>query len=378
MKKIRVALLISVLPVLFGSAYYLIFLLVNEESAIADISTSIDSAVSITFAECKLDPSAVTKQYVRKEKEGLQWKQVEIVAEVSENISLTDLGDRLKSAVDIPLVNVNEQQMNSADVAELQFSITYKELPLYQILLKQRISPPIPVEPENQPDEEQEEADDRPMIALIVDDVGYDVERALELLNLRSPMTISIFPQLLYSRHIAKAAHKMGYEIMMHLPMEPGENLRRNPGFVMQSMSREELYWILDRDLDSIPHVSGVNNHQGSKMTADEHAMTLVVEYLSEKDLYFIDSRTTNDSVAHKVAMNLGLKSAENDVFLDNEKDLEYIKQRISILMDKADAGGKAIGICHVHPITIQALREMLPLVEQEGFRLVYASEVVE
>ncbi|MBI4831686.1 MAG: divergent polysaccharide deacetylase family protein [Candidatus Lindowbacteria bacterium] len=101
------------------------------------------------------------------------------------------------------------------------------------------------------------------------------------------------------------------------------------------------------------------------------------MRYLRGKKVFFIDSRTTSDSVAYEVAKEHGLCVAENDIFLDNEKDVEYIKERIELLIERANQKGEAIGICHVHPATIEALREMFPVVDKEGIELVYASNLV-
>ncbi len=138
------------------------------------------------------------------------------------------------------------------------------------------------------------------------------------------------------------------------------------------------MYWVLDRNFDSIPFVSGVNNHQGSMMTANPDAMARLMKYLAKRNMFFIDSRTTGDTVAYQVAQEFGIRSAENNVFLDNEKDVEYIKERIELLMEEARQNGKAIGICHVHPATTQALHEMFPVIEEAGIELVFASELAE
>lgn len=378
-KRVRVAFLVLVLPILFGGTYFLSLLIFGSDSSFSILSKKIDSTVSKTIAESEIDPSCVQKNLIRKQEGHLDWEQIEVVVNLDAQSSLQKISRRLQKALNAPAVTLETNEAQRDVYRESELSLYYEGVPLYQILLRQKNIPPPAEEPADEGEEPAEDVvDNAPKIALIVDDVGYDIERALELLNLRHPMTISIFPQLLYSRHIAESAHKMGYEIMMHLPMESDENLRRNPGFIMGSMSRSELFEIMDKDLESIPYVSGVNNHQGSKMTRDQEAMAVVMSYLAEKKLYFIDSRTTNDSVAYEVARAYGLKASENDVFLDNEKDSEYIKERLALLVERAEEKGKAIGICHVHPVTIEVLREMLPVIEQKGIKLVYASEVVE
>jgi hypothetical protein len=209
------------------------------------------------------------KKYLRKQSGGLPWNQVEMVVDVDDSRSIHELSAHLRTALLEPAVLVDERDLSSQSEARIEISAYYRQLLLCQVLLRQKIAPPLLDEPPDaQVEESERDAEDAaPKIALIIDDVGYDMERALELINLRRPMTLSIFPQLTHSRKIAEIAHDMGYEIMMHLPMEPGESLKRNPGFIMQSMNREEMHWILERDLESISHVSGVNNHQGSKMT---------------------------------------------------------------------------------------------------------------
>jgi polysaccharide deacetylase 2 family uncharacterized protein YibQ len=159
--------------------------------------------------------------------------------------------------------------------------------------------------------------------------------------------------------------------------MDSGKRLRRSPGFITPFMDDEELHWVLERDFNSIPFVVGVNNHQGSLMTRDEEAMSRVMKYLAERDLFFVDSRTTSESIAYDVAREQGLRTAKNKVFLDNEKDVEYIKERIEVLMQEARQRGDVIGICHIHPATVEALRQMLPVIEKSEIELVFASQLV-
>jgi hypothetical protein len=377
-KKIKVTLLVLALPILMGSVYFL-SLLIFRRTAASFLSKQIDAAVNEAIIKTGLDLSSVHKNYVRKHQGHQKWEQVEVVINLNGKVGMRDMSIRLQQALDFPGVTVKEVKLpRDNGYNQLQLSVYVQEAPLYRILLKRRAIPPSEQAPPKAKEQAVQVKENAPKIALIIDDVGYDVERALELINLHQPMTISIFPQLRNSRHIAEIAHQMGYEVMMHLPMEADEHLRRNPGFIMESMSRSELFDVLDKDLESISYVSGVNNHQGSKMTKERLAMGLVMEHLAQKKLYFIDSRTTRDSVAYIVAKEYGLKAGENDFFLDNEKDPEYIKERFLLLMEKAQEKGAAIGICHVHPVTIQTLRQMIPLMEQKGIRLVYASQVVE
>lgn len=373
-KKTRVALLVLALIVFLGGTYYLTSLIFRQGANASFLARRVDSVFSQTLSTAGAKASEMRKNYVRKHDGKSDWEQIEVVVTLDQSQSIYSLSRRLRDSLDIPALAVTESGVyHNPPFNELQLSVYFDRLPIYQMLLRQESVASIPAAEKVVTEEE----DEPPKMALVVDDVGYDIERALELLNLRRPMTISIFPQLRYSRHIAEVAHNMGYEVMMHLPMEPGERLRRNPGFITSNMDEKALYWVLDRDFESIPYVVGVNNHQGSRMTSDPAAMARVMRYLAKKNVFFIDSRTTSDSVAYQVAKTFGLQAAENDVFLDNEKDVEYIKERIELLMQEAEEKGAAVGICHVHPATMQALREMFPVIDERGIETVYASELV-
>ena len=368
-KTLKLALLASILLALLAGAYvatYMIFVEEKEESQ----ARQIDSIVSANLSVQGLHAPHIRKNIVSKRNEKQSWEQIEVVVRIDESRSTADLSEGLTVGLDRSRIEIIEETREpDPTLFEHQLSMYHGDLLVYQLLIKQtRAAPAVEESP---PAEEL-----RPRIALIVDDVGYDLERALELLNLRRPMSISIFPKLKYSGHIAETAQELGFEVMMHLPMEPSEKLRRNPGFITSAMTEREMYWVLDRNFDSIPFVSGVNNHQGSMMTANPDAMARLMKYLAKRNMFFIDSRTTGDSVAYQVAQEFGIRSAENNVFLDNEKDVEYIKERIELLMEEARQNGEAIGICHVHPATTQALHEMFPVIEEQGIELVFASEL--
>ncbi len=336
------------------------------------MAREVDSIVSLVLADSGVNLDGIERNYVVKNNGKYHWEQVEVIVMLNESASLYTLRDNIRHSLSPRSLTMNEEALRNEDsIDEFQISVYHRQFPVYQILLKKKRPATIEAElPEV-------ETPQRPKIALVVDDVGYDLERAVELLNLNRVLTVSIFPKLRYSRHIAEIAHDKGYDVMMHLPMQPGAILRRNPGFVTSDMSEKELRKTLAEDLESIPYVVGVNNHQGSKMTRDPQAMARVAEFLVENGLYFIDSRTTPDSVAYKVAKNHGLRAAENDMFLDNEKDVAYIKGRLELLIERAEKKGKAIGICHVHPATIEALRQIFPVMEQRNIELVPASELV-
>jgi len=218
-----------------------------------------------------------------------------------------------------------------------------------------------------------------PRLALIIDDGGYNTDKFKKMLGVGKPMTFAILPNTPHGKEAARMAHRAGCEVMLHLPMEPKEeemySLERDT--VLTGMKPPEIQRILRDDLEQIPFVRGVNNHMGSKATEDPKVMQALMAALKKEKLYFIDSRTSPQSLGPEAARKAGVAFWQNDRFLDREENLEKIKKATRLVMRKAKKEGKAVAIGHPHPLTAQAIREMIPELEKEGIRLVFASEVV-
>ncbi|MBU1487712.1 divergent polysaccharide deacetylase family protein [bacterium] len=221
-------------------------------------------------------------------------------------------------------------------------------------------------------------------IAIIIDDFGQNFgEREKALLRLGYPLTFSILPKLPYSERIAKEAHSKGLDVMLHLPMEPhgypGPGKNPGKGAIFTNMSSLEIVRGLKESISSIPYLSGINNHMGSKATEDERVMSVILDEAEKNNLFFVDSATSQNSVAHYLAVKKGLRTGERQVFLDNEDDKEYIKGQLRLLAKEAEKDGYAIAIGHVQrKWTSVALAEMLPLMKKEGIKVVPVSEVVD
>jgi polysaccharide deacetylase 2 family uncharacterized protein YibQ len=193
------------------------------------------------------------------------------------------------------------------------------------------------------------------------------------------PMTFSILPNTPHARKVALLAHENGDQVMLHLPMEPRESDRYSleQDTVLAGMDKEEIQTILQKDLAQIPHVRGINNHMGSKATEDVIVMQALMEVLKNKGLFYIDSHTSSHTVGPQMARQAGVAFGSNYRFIDPENDLPAIKKAIRQAVEKAKKEGKAIAIGHPHPLTTQAIREMIPEIEKAGVKLVFASEVV-
>jgi polysaccharide deacetylase 2 family uncharacterized protein YibQ len=214
-------------------------------------------------------------------------------------------------------------------------------------------------------------------IGLIIDDLGNQKHMGEQVLALPSPITLAFLPQTPFAWQLAAQAHERGKEIMLHLPMESDNGKALGRGALTLEMSRERFLRTLRRNLSSLPYLSGVNNHMGSLLTRDPTAMRWVMGELRREGLYFIDSRTTDLTVAQRVAEIQQIPNSRRDVFLDNAPDEDSIRRQLHKLVDLARKKGSAIGIGHPHPATIKVLREMLPTLSRLGAELVPVSEIV-
>ncbi len=214
-------------------------------------------------------------------------------------------------------------------------------------------------------------------IAIVLDDWGYNLNNIPIALQIKYPVTASILPNLYYSKQVAKDLHNHGFEIILHLPMEPTEKFRLEKNTILTSLNEQDIKKIVDTDLFDLVFADGVSNHMGSSATADRRVMEIVFRELKNKHMFFLDSFVTPKSVCFELSRKAGIPFAARDVFLDNTEEPEYIRQQIYKLKVRAGNKGYAVGIGHDRKITLQVLKEVMPQLEKEGFKFVYLSEVV-
>ncbi len=253
------------------------------------------------------------------------------------------------------------------------FSKPRHQAPVFEIYSKPKVPPPDPVVKPLPPKTEI-----LPKVALIIDDIGYDVPVSNQLLALDAVLTFAIRPHSPHLNEIARRAHRKGIEIMLHLPMEPMEypQVDPGPGALFANMSPDQLVKQLTRDLERVPYVIGVNNHMGSKITTISTQMYQVFSILKKRDLFFIDSRTTTATLCRPSARLLQIRFGQRDVFLDHLQTENAIRKQLRRLVRIAEKNGQAIGIGHPHSLTCEVLRRELPALTQR-VRLVPASQVV-
>jgi polysaccharide deacetylase 2 family uncharacterized protein YibQ len=217
-----------------------------------------------------------------------------------------------------------------------------------------------------------------PQLAIILDDLGHDRSAADSLLALPFPLTVSVLPHLPFSTDVAEEIHRRGDEVLLHLPMESQSGEAPPEGVQLRvGMNQDDVEAILTGMLETVPHATGVNNHQGSRATADSALMDALMPALRRRGLFFIDSRTTAATVAYDSAERAGVPAASRKVFLDDASSREAILAQLDLAARDARRDGSAIAIGHPHPRTIAALAGGVPRLEAGGIRLVFASDLV-
>jgi uncharacterized protein len=219
-------------------------------------------------------------------------------------------------------------------------------------------------------------------VAIVIDDLGNGLKGTDQIFSIHARLTVAIMPFLKTSKEDAIKAHKAGFEILLHLPMEPvrGKKSWLGPGAITTDMSNQEIKDRLRKEIESIPYVVGVNNHMGSKATADPRVMKAVLEVLKEKNLFILDSKTSQNSKIPEMAKQLGVPFVERTVFLDNKNSKFYIKKQLQFLFNQARNRGFAVGIGHVGiqgRNTAEVIRDMLPIMKKTRLSVVPVSELI-
>ena len=219
-----------------------------------------------------------------------------------------------------------------------------------------------------------------PKIAIVIDDLGVENKISQELLRWDFPITFSILPFTPFSKTLAREAHRKGREVILHLPMEPHgyPQVRPGEGVLLEEMDEASFLHQLSKDIEAVPYIKGVSNHMGSRLMEDPEKMKIVFSELKRRGLFFLDSRTTPQTIGLQVAQSVGLKALERNIFIDNSLTEEDIKRQLEQLIELSLSKGKAIGIGHPHPSTLKFLKEMIPKMKEKGIELVPLSAVME
>ena len=202
---------------------------------------------------------------------------------------------------------------------------------------------------------------DQPQLAIIIDDLGYSLERGIQAAGLPAPVTLSIIPNTPFASQLASHAQMSGKEVMMHLPMTSIDDPAKEPLVLTADLSDEAFARLMAEAAISVPGATGVNNHKGSALTQDRVAMERLMRSLEKDGLFFIDSRTTAETIAATVAEEMAVPVASRSVFLDNNRDPKMINASLERAIAIARRTGNAVVIGHPYPETFAVLTEALP-----------------
>ncbi|MEH6475303.1 MAG: divergent polysaccharide deacetylase family protein [Sneathiella sp.] len=212
----------------------------------------------------------------------------------------------------------------------------------------------------------------KPLIAMVIDDVGLNSKRVSDLIALPSPLTLSFLPYAKGLNDFAAKTRTQGHEVMLHMPMEPSRaSADPGPDALLKALSFDEIRARTVKNLAQFSGYVGVNNHMGSKFTAYEEGMTVVMDILASEGLLFLDSRTTAKSKGYRLAKARNMPAGNRDVFIDNEISLSAITSQLAVVERYARKNGIVIAIGHPYPETIEALSKWIPLAKEKGFQFV-------
>ncbi|MFV0626209.1 MAG: divergent polysaccharide deacetylase family protein [Alphaproteobacteria bacterium] len=220
--------------------------------------------------------------------------------------------------------------------------------------------------------------EDAPVIAIVIDDMGISKRRTKDINQLNFPITSSFLTYGTALDSQVEDSIKAGHEVIAHIPMEASKNIDTAPDVLKVAMSDDEVIKSFNAMLNKFHGIKGINNHMGSKFTESETKMEIVMKILKERDLFFLDSRTSNKSVGKTVANKFDVKYVNRNIFLDNVNEYNYIMGQLEASEKVARKKGYAIAIGHPKSQTYLALKDWLPKASQKGFKLVHLSEIVD
>lgn len=219
-------------------------------------------------------------------------------------------------------------------------------------------------------------------LAIVIDDFGQDRNGVKEMMAIKRHLTFAVMPFLTYSQSDAKEAYENGFEVIVHLPMEPmkGKISWLGPKPILSTLSDSEVYQITSEAFADVPYAVGANIHMGSKISTDDRIMSDVLDVIKEKGVYFLDSKTSAKSVAKKIADEKAVPFYERNTFLDGQTSKEHVKEQLRKAGEIALKDGKSVAIGHVGieggKVTAQAIAEMLPEFDAKNIQLVFVSEL--
>lgn len=214
-------------------------------------------------------------------------------------------------------------------------------------------------------------------LAIIIDDIGYNQNQSARAARLKGKFTLAVLPFTPHGLSSAQLAHKSGKELMLHLPMSAINHQALGKGALVSGMEKATYLNIIHQDLASVPHIKGVNNHMGSRLTQEAEPMEWLMTELRTRGLYFVDSRTSAQTKAYEIAKKQQVPSLQRDVFLDDNNDPIAIEAELKRAIKLARERGSAIAIGHPYSATLDVLERIEFLLQKQEVSMVYVSELL-
>ena len=379
---------------------------ITEEELGGEIK-KIDSKLNEIFSEIGLKSyEVISKNSDKRAKDKISWDYKEVEIRTDKRDKVKSFNEKFKSLSSLKYVDISVKKNGNTTSSALNLY----NLPTHNINFRLDIPKPVPTkaapksqtakpEPTLNPETGRAKTKNvttkankeyaflyglktKPKIAIIVDDIGANKKSIDNLLKIPVNINLAVLPDLRYSQYAAEKANSRGWDVLLHLPMEPKyasgyTGIDAGSNALLTGLPKEQIMSRLEKNLASVPYIKGVNNHMGSKFTESEELMKLVLKKVKKDGLFFIDSKTSPRSKGYEEAKRLGLRTAERDVFLDQGKEGEqYVRAKVNELLRISKEKGYAVGICHPYPQTIRVLSDMLPRVK-EYVEFIPASKIV-
>jgi hypothetical protein len=310
-------------------------------------------------------------------------RQVSIAPFIFENSSTTNLSNPLEenliknSADSLENIIAQTKSLQKKEQKQPQTTTSVKEESVSNPQISQTVAvvTPTPVAPTDATPEKRGSV----MVAIVIDDMGVSQPHTKDIISLAQPMTTAFLTYGAANKTQAEAAQKAGFEVILHTPMMPSVPADLAPITLSPEMGEDRIKTEFNKMLARYDGVGmrGINNHMGSKMTEDAKSLGYVMEILHQRNMYFLDSKTTAKSVGKQVAEQYGVPYIARDVFLDNEDNYGYIMQQLQKTEKIAHMRGYAVAIGHPHTQTYRALKDWTKNLGSRHIKLVHLGDLV-
>ncbi len=357
---------------------------IDFTDATKKIHSAVDSVLAKNGFSIK-ETKETTKEVPRKNIEGtIRWHTRQLLITVPAEASAESIKEIFASAVH----NADGQVFSSQPDTYQGVAVVRIDIGLKDQLAKEDITiisdrvyltQGKPLSPKTNNIDAKNDGSIKGKMAIIIDDFGYNQESIAAFAALNRPITFAVIPYRPFSNEAAAKGLSSGNQVILHLPMEPlSQSAQSEKLTVSVNMSNEEIQKMVKQAIQSVPGIIGVNNHQGSRATADRRVMEDVLAVLKENHLFFVDSRTNSQSIAAETARQMGIRTGENELFLDNTDEVSAVKAKLRTAQEMAIKHRTVTVIGHARMNTAVAVKEMIPELESQGIQLVFVSQLLQ